>query len=151
MRYRWPVTSRNFPELELFPSEKDLREAVRVGERCIRGWRYPVFVFWFAVVAHAVGFCFRSRQTGQVLTQPWFFRLLEPVGPALLLSAGIYGLYILKRRQIRSIFRERLNTLGVPVCIRCGYDLRGQTEPRCPECGTGFEWTKLKNELHPTH
>jgi len=25
------------------------------------------------------------------------------------------------------------------VCSRCGYDLRGLPEPRCPECGTPFE------------
>ncbi|MCZ6817039.1 MAG: hypothetical protein O7F76_10160 [Planctomycetota bacterium] len=24
-------------------------------------------------------------------------------------------------------------------CRRCGYDLQGQTEPRCPECGTQFD------------
>jgi len=24
-------------------------------------------------------------------------------------------------------------------CNKCGYDLRGQTVPRCPECGTEFE------------
>ena len=23
-------------------------------------------------------------------------------------------------------------------CRRCGYNLKGLTEPRCPECGTGF-------------
>lgn len=25
------------------------------------------------------------------------------------------------------------------LCRNCGYDLRGQTEPRCPECGTPFD------------
>lgn len=25
------------------------------------------------------------------------------------------------------------------ICKGCGYDLRGQTEPRCPECGTPFD------------
>ena len=24
-------------------------------------------------------------------------------------------------------------------CARCGYDLQGLTEPRCPECGTPFD------------
>ncbi len=25
------------------------------------------------------------------------------------------------------------------ICLQCGYDLTGLTEPRCPECGTPFE------------
>lgn len=25
------------------------------------------------------------------------------------------------------------------VCLRCAYDLRGLSEPRCPECGAAFE------------
>ena len=24
-------------------------------------------------------------------------------------------------------------------CVKCGYDLRGQTEPCCPECGNPFD------------
>ena len=35
---------------------------------------------------------------------------------------------------IRRILRHRSQR-----CIRCGYDLHGLTEPRCPECGTPFE------------
>jgi uncharacterized paraquat-inducible protein A len=31
--------------------------------------------------------------------------------------------------------RRQLIERGVPICIECGYDLRGQTTPRCPECG----------------
>lgn len=26
-------------------------------------------------------------------------------------------------------------------CARCGHDLRGQTEPKCPACGLEFEWS----------
>jgi hypothetical protein len=29
-------------------------------------------------------------------------------------------------------------------CAHCGYILHGLTEPRCPECGTPFEMSKLK-------
>ena len=29
-------------------------------------------------------------------------------------------------------------------CLKCGYSLHGLTEPRCPECGTPFEMSKLK-------
>lgn len=35
-------------------------------------------------------------------------------------------------RALRGLLRER----GIPVCMACGYNLTGITEPRCPECGT---------------
>jgi hypothetical protein len=56
------------------------------------------------------------------------------------------------------------NTRGVTVppppptveqslhCPMCDYDLRGQIEPRCPECGYRFEWEELRDparRLHP--
>ncbi len=28
------------------------------------------------------------------------------------------------------------------VCARCGHDLRGLTEPKCPACGLEFDWSK---------
>ncbi len=31
-------------------------------------------------------------------------------------------------------------------CAKCGYDLRGTIEPRCPECGTPFERAKEARE-----
>jgi hypothetical protein len=38
------------------------------------------------------------------------------------------------------------------ACPRCGYSLRGLTEPRCPECGfafTGAELLDAKRDQHP--
>ena len=43
------------------------------------------------------------------------------------------------RRLIQRNLREQLVARGVPICLECGYDLRGQVEPRCPECGTRQE------------
>ncbi len=43
----------------------------------------------------------------------------------------------------RSLLRKRLRVLlaakGMPICIPCGYDLRGQVAARCPECGSTFD------------
>jgi len=38
----------------------------------------------------------------------------------------------------------RLGAGGRPTCSHCGYDLRGQKTPRCPECGKAFEEDVLK-------
>ena len=43
------------------------------------------------------------------------------------------------RRRIERSLRLMLVEQRVPVCLDCGYDLRGQLQPRCPECGQGFE------------
>ena len=37
-------------------------------------------------------------------------------------------------------------------CPLCGYDLRGLTDPRCPECGYAFTWEEMRDparRLHP--
>ena len=38
----------------------------------------------------------------------------------------------------------KIGSGGRPKCAKCGYDLRGQRETRCPECGTEFDRDKLK-------
>ncbi len=43
------------------------------------------------------------------------------------------------RRHAVALLRQRLLWLGVPLCRQCGYDLRGQAVPRCPECGRAFD------------
>ena len=43
------------------------------------------------------------------------------------------------RRWMRRYLRTYLNEHGVPICLNCGYDLRGLPESRCPECGTEFK------------
>ncbi|MEK6675092.1 MAG: hypothetical protein AABZ47_05480 [Planctomycetota bacterium] len=36
-------------------------------------------------------------------------------------------------------------------CPLCGYDLRGQSEPRCSECGYRFEWAELLDPRFREH
>jgi hypothetical protein len=38
------------------------------------------------------------------------------------------------RGKVRAVLRSRLAKRGIPVCVRCAYDLRG-SGGRCPECG----------------
>ena len=37
--------------------------------------------------------------------------------------------------------REELRRIGIPVCLACGYRLRGlqPQSGRCPECGSSFD------------
>jgi hypothetical protein len=40
---------------------------------------------------------------------------------------------------------------GDVVCPLCDYNLRGLTEPRCPECGYQFQWRDLLDPKRQTH
>jgi hypothetical protein len=54
------------------------------------------------------------------------------------------------RGPVKHAVREQLNRNGWVVCLQCGYDLRGQTEPRCPECGTFSPALELDLEARRT-
>jgi protein-S-isoprenylcysteine O-methyltransferase Ste14 len=54
------------------------------------------------------------------------------------MGTGVLALAFV-RRSVRRTLRRQLTDAGMPMCVDCGYDLRGQTEPRCPECGTPFD------------
>lgn len=62
----------------------------------------------------------------------------------LFMSKGVM-LFIIPLQHIhykkwsQKYLRMYLNNHGVYICMNCGYDLRGMTEQRCPECGTEFE------------
>src|ERR1041384_6940136 len=36
-------------------------------------------------------------------------------------------------------------------CPLCEYDLRGLTEPRCPECGFAFRWEEILDRTRRKH
>ena len=73
--------------------------------------------------------------------QGTFFALV--IGVTILIwsfGPGIIFLYFTRRMQQRATFG---------YCIKCGYDLRGLPEPRCPECGTPFERDVKAESIHP--
>ena len=51
----------------------------------------------------------------------------------LMIAFAIYPAIAFIRGPLRRWQRHRKG-----LCIRCGYDLTGLSESRCPECGTGF-------------
>lgn len=58
-----------------------------------------------------------------------------PVLTSLLLAVRLH------RKSMPVMLRSELLVQGVPVCMKCGYLLRGLTveTARCPECGRGFD------------
>lgn len=49
--------------------------------------------------------------------------------------------------RMRYDVRLELRSRGHRICLRCGYDLRGQIEPRCAECGTPEEAAENASRL----
>ncbi len=127
---------RLFPELARFESEKAQRRALFVATRHmgLRGILWAALVLLWglsvALVARFVGI------------PDWALRYV--VYPLLVALPAGSGPVWFGRRYVQRSLRRQLLERGVPICLRCGYDLRGQTEPRCPECGKPFDEALLQ-------
>lgn len=149
-RYAWMY--EHYPELTMFPDEADRRATMKLVQKRVFG-RNPLYWLYFAVLMGLL------LLFGGVTIKPllgFAARLGVPKVAALIIVAlfavvGFYlGLAVFFTRAVRRTIRKRLRELGVAVCLKCGYDCRGQTTPRCPECGTQFDPALLKNSPTPT-
>ena len=127
---------RIYPELRHFKSREELREAKNVFRKKVlwrrRGWGVVL------VIAAAVG------GLGLVSAR-WLLSIGLPVWLASTVNLGVWlflgsfaSLFFWHRPYIRFV-RQYLVDRGIIVCLKCGYDLRGQTIARCPECGKAFD------------
>ena len=118
-----------FPEFYWFPTDRQRHDA-RNGLTKLRFSRWylslPLVVLGAILPALVVVRWLRLPSWALVLILSCWFPLL------------MVGQFWLSRRHIRTYVRQKLIEAGVPVCRQCGYDLRGQVEPRCPECGQAF-------------
>lgn len=130
-----PRFYRVYPELGFFASDMERRQALKAGQRALRrSWR-----FWLATIAFSmVHACIML--TVLVVGIPWVSGYLPKWLEAALLSAAVglgigFTFQYLWRKPVQGMLREHLLAAGVPICIACGYDLRGNTSGICPECG----------------
>jgi len=127
---------RIVPEIGLYPTDDDRAAIVyRWNRRCFRNWRFHVAMFGVAI-----GMAVAAVPLGIVLRRfgapPW---LLGGMMGGLVGGGAVGFLNYLYRRPMARFVRADLVSRGIPVCLECGYDLRGQRIPRCPECGAGFD------------
>jgi hypothetical protein len=59
-----------------------------------------------------------------------------------LISCTVLSAVVFLRNRYRPIYPAGL-------CTVCGYDLRGLSEPRCPECGSAFDPRELARGVQP--
>ena len=123
----WP------PELGRFPTTKDAKEAARAWS----SEQLRTVSFWFGLIGYTV--LAGLLATGVlVLLRHWILFPRSWFGGIVGgLTGGTGGLAMrwYWRHRYRRFLRERLNASGIPICMKCGYDLTGNESGVCPECG----------------
>lgn len=120
---------RRFPELAIVEDEEAQSELLML----IRGKHVLFWILPAALVAAilllAVKFLIGQLPLG---FDPSIAGLLAPgVAGAVL---GPLAMYWARNDQRRTL-RSELRRLAYPICLNCGYDMRGLPHDRCPECG----------------
>ena len=127
---------RVWPELRYFKSREEMREAKKAfrhdGPYRRRTWITTILI---AVGAGA----FSSVVSRWLVSLGLSWVQASLVNMVLCGIAGAAMFLLLWRRPYTRFVRRYLQDRGVAVCLKCGYDLRGQIEPRCPECGQAFD------------
>ncbi len=125
---------RYYPESEFFDSDEEARSAIREYGST---WRLCLVTLFCTVPAVVVGNFCETRIGKWAFFPTYAIALLFVAGFTFSIQIGIV------KRKLRTELVKR----GVPICIPCGYDLRGLTEPRCPECGTSFDSALLGEKV----
>lgn len=140
---------RFFPELQRFtPLQR--ADALAEARRSANTWRRWVLCVAVGLMALVLMYCaffwvngFLGR-FGLALDCAgppsfWWELVSRFVLPPMFVTAVLLLVLLVWRRPIQIALREMLQNHSVPICIGCGYDLHGLTEPRCPECGREFD------------
>jgi hypothetical protein len=147
-----PFTLAGIDELDLFPTPAARKKALDEIGRDFTWWE---FVFGVLVTAGAA--------IGANWLLKMLFRMLFPGVPGLpgegleflrlvmVMGAVLIVLRLLHRWGVRPALRQRLIESGVPVCLGCGYLLRGlppDSTVHCPECGRAID-ERVKAIMNP--
>ena len=130
------LQQRSYPELAHFETCERWRALRRAHKSVGREVRYLVmFAGVVLLVCLVLGVMLVQSPSWDVPVA--LLGAMSGAGPVLLLVR-------IRRPFIRRALRAQLLVVGIPLCTHCGYDLRGQLEPRCPECGRAFDRTLIR-------
>lgn len=122
------------PELTLFPDEASRDAALKSMPKVVYGWGY-----WLYLAICALVFLFLVPLVDTALRWGAAQGIPTWLSGGAIAFAGLafflWGMAAIWSKAKRRYIRTRLLKLGIPVCIRCGYDARGNSSERCPECG----------------
>ena len=126
----------DLPEMELFESDEQRDRALHeIGRESGSPGKLDWWIAIGILLTIGIGAWWLLRQIRHWLTWPgWLEELLQF---AILISILLLVLRGLHRWGSRAELRQKLLQAGIPVCLGCGYSLRGQPSDsqRCPECG----------------
>ncbi len=136
--------SKRYPELQHFASADE-------ASQILSAWQKQLMTmprFWLTLLGYTV--VVGLAATLMLIVLRVYFRLSSGVFGGLVGGVtggtGAIALNWLWRHRCRRFLRSELIARGVPICLPCGYDLRGQNDPRCPECGATFDPDLIKSK-----
>lgn len=140
VRHPLNVTLAGLPELELFESDEQREEAL--AEIATDAGNLKSGGYWLGVILFAGAMLvtlFISKYMLRYLPWPPWIEQVLMFAPVLF--AGWFTLRYLHVHGMTAAVRQKLLDRGIPVCMKCGYSLRGLPidAARCPECGRAFD------------
>lgn len=133
-------TLAGLPELEHFPDAATKQAALKAIEGSV-GWKdWLVSIGLVAAVAVAVQYGLRYLLRAQPITA-LHGELGDSLRIILTVAAVILTIRFLHRWGAGKFLRGKLLEASVPVCLHCGYLLRGlpAEATKCPECGKAID------------
>jgi hypothetical protein len=133
MKWLYSFLKTLYPEMGRFATQREAILAARVAaqQKSFGSFRY------FIKCQLAVLVCMPALALLLFLVS-WDLRLRVVFAAACFLLAVVWET-VAGRKHMRGSLRVQLIKQGVPICLKCGYDLRGLDTARCPECGSLFE------------
>ena len=102
---------------------------------------------WLAILLGLMFFTSTILREVAALPVRW---LMTTISLTVTFSLAAIGLPIFRSKLRKALRQELTQAHQIPICIDCGYDLRGQTAPKCPECGTPFDARLLQKQNQPS-
>ena len=138
-RHPLNVTLDGVPELDYFESEEKRQTALK--QIATEAGRPTTWGYWLAVLLLGAA----AIATRQLIK--WLFRFVywpgeleDVLSIVVVVAVALFFIRRFHRQGFPAMLRKKLIEQGVPMCLKCGYNLRGQPadSTRCPECGTGI-------------
>lgn len=130
---RYFLLSRVLPEIAMFETNEQRKAAMRHALSVTSHGSWRLWGWTLVYLLSTVGMIY-----GLLHLETRFPVASETANRVMPFALGATCLWLC-RSLLRRRLRELLAAKGVPICIPCGYDLRGQLSPRCPECGSSFD------------